>query len=332
MVSKSLERWEQKAHTIPDPHLRAQALSSIASKRFHCQGGASYAVPCGNLTGEVIEAIVAVQTISDYLDNLCDRAGVYDESSFRQLHLAMSEALEPRGHHSDYYALYPRKDDGGYLEALVRSAREHIATLPSHQVVTGPNLAFAALYTDLQSLKHREVRTRIPGLIGWYGDKGSDFPEVRWWEFAAASGSTLGIFALLASACRPGLTKAQVQQTVKAYFPYICGLHILLDYLIDLEEDRKEGDLNLVAMYPSERETRERLCLFVRESLEMASLLPEAGFHKTIVRGLLAMYLSDPKVRAQDLTPVAQDLILQAGWGTRFMARGCQALRAMKVL
>jgi tetraprenyl-beta-curcumene synthase len=46
--------------------------------------------------------VVALQTISDYLDNLCDRRGS-PTGRFRQLHLAMTDALDPAGETHDYY-------------------------------------------------------------------------------------------------------------------------------------------------------------------------------------------------------------------------------------
>lgn len=42
-VGTELEGLRQRAGQIPDSELRRQALDSIASKKFHCQGGAIYA-------------------------------------------------------------------------------------------------------------------------------------------------------------------------------------------------------------------------------------------------------------------------------------------------
>lgn len=41
-VRKHLELWQQEAEIIPNPELRKQALLSIESKAFHCEGGAIY--------------------------------------------------------------------------------------------------------------------------------------------------------------------------------------------------------------------------------------------------------------------------------------------------
>jgi len=74
-VNQALEHWRKLAAEIPDPVLRKQALSSIRAKRFHCQGGSIYALYPGVNQEVMVGFIVAFQTISDYLDNLCDRAG-----------------------------------------------------------------------------------------------------------------------------------------------------------------------------------------------------------------------------------------------------------------
>ncbi|MEW5935783.1 MAG: DUF2600 family protein, partial [Bacillota bacterium] len=74
-VDRRLARYLQLAD---DPAARcedaAQARLSIYTKRFHCQGAAAFAC-LTPLREPLWDAIVALQTMSDYLDNLCDRAG-----------------------------------------------------------------------------------------------------------------------------------------------------------------------------------------------------------------------------------------------------------------
>ena len=56
--------------------LRA-GLHGIRDKEFHCLGGSVYAPRTGGQRkDDGLRLIVAFQTISDYLDNLCDRTGV----------------------------------------------------------------------------------------------------------------------------------------------------------------------------------------------------------------------------------------------------------------
>src|SRR5690625_6271420 len=51
-VNRELDFWTKRAKQIPDDELRAQALASIAAKRFHCQGGAVYALLAGKRRSE----------------------------------------------------------------------------------------------------------------------------------------------------------------------------------------------------------------------------------------------------------------------------------------
>lgn len=92
-VHRELEYWKKRAEEIPDPELRKQALSSIEHKSFHCEGGAILALAANERYKEAIRFIVAYQTISDYLDNLCDRSTSLDPCDFAALHDSMTDAL-----------------------------------------------------------------------------------------------------------------------------------------------------------------------------------------------------------------------------------------------
>jgi tetraprenyl-beta-curcumene synthase len=112
-----------------------------------------------------------------------------------------------------------------------------------------------------------------------------------------------------------------------AYFPFISGLHILLDYYIDREEDRLGGDLNFVSAYPSPEARVAGLLKFVDRSLDAASNLPRAWLHLAVVRGLLAMYLSDPKVRATGISSEARELARRGGPLVRALLFACGLVR-----
>src|SRR5659263_523807 len=124
---RSLEDWKKRAAAIPDPELRKQALASIETKTFHCEGGALYALLAEAHRDDAIRFIVAYQTISDYLDNLCDRSTSLDPEDFRILHTSMHHALTPGAKLDDYYRFRDEQDDGGYLAALVMTCQEVLA-------------------------------------------------------------------------------------------------------------------------------------------------------------------------------------------------------------
>ena len=332
LVDEELDRWRLKAKACPDGILAAQALASIGDKRFHAQGGSVYALYPGVEKRGFVALVVALQTISDYLDNLCDRVGLEDEKAFRQLHLAMTEALSPGVKPSDYYAFYPHREDGGYLVELVMECQQHLAKLPGYPLVQGDVLYLAGLYSELQTYKHLPLALREEKMSQWLDPHLADYPDLSRWEFAAATGSTLGMFMLCATASNPRLSPKEVAQIREVYFPWISGLHILLDYFIDQQEDEGTGDLNFVAYYQERQECGERLGWFLEKSLKHAKKLSHPLFHLTVLEGLLAMYLSDPKAGQEPARAVSVQLLRTAGPRTGLLHGLCRLLRRKKII
>lgn len=334
LASRSLRPYRLFAADMQG-ELGEQARASIKGKTFHCQGASVYAlhshlVRQGKLAQEkYVRFAVALQTISDYLDNLCDRADVYEERAFRTLHVAFSDALDPSRTPADYYRDYPYKDDGGYLSSLVNDARHALGEGSAVETIRPHLLMFSEHYADLQTYKHIAPALRKERMRAWTSAYRETYPTISGWEFAAACGSTLGIFAL-ASAKRDDMTSAEAQAITDAYFPYINGLHILLDYLIDREEDRIGGDLNFTFYYDSHDEMTDRLLYFTREALCAASRAPEPTFHTHIVYALLALYLTDEKTMHPDIAPTAEAIRAQLPPDAKRYFRLCRLLRKLK--
>jgi tetraprenyl-beta-curcumene synthase len=333
LVEKELRGWKHSLDRCPDPVLREQALASLALKKFHCQGGNVYSafVKPSCIPG-LTRAIVSLQTISDYLDNLCDRAGVIDARAFRHLHQAFTDALDPKSPPHDYYCHYPCRDDGGYLSSLVGTCRATLAGFPSYPAVQPEIAKLAALYTDLQVYKHLNPDDRQPLVMRWLEPYRESHPGLYWWELAAATGSTLGIFSLMAMATRTQTSPDEVEAVFGAYFPWIASLHILLDYFIDREEDRLGGDMNFTMYYPDLECCRDRLKLIAAKSFQLAQALPFPSFHHLVVEGLLAMYFSDPKMQKQGFVPLSDAILRDGGGGARRLYRICRLLRRAKIL
>lgn len=309
-VERELEKLRRLALQIPDPELRTQALDSMDSKKFHCQGGGVYAAANLEHRHVLIPLIVALQTISDYLDNLCDRSTSLDPDDFRLLHRSMLDAVNPEAELQDYYALRTEKDDGGYLHHLVRTCQLQTALLPSYGSVQCHVAELVGLYGDLQVYKHIRKDLRESQLLVWWERHRGDYPNLHWNEFAAATGSTLGMFMLFLAASEDHLSERDAAAMKGIYFPHVCGLHILLDYLIDQEEDHAGGDLNFCNYYDNEGLLVERIGMIVNRAREDVRQLPASRFHRLIIEGLLALYLSDPKVRRQaDVRDVSRKLM-----------------------
>ena len=120
-------------------------------------------------------------------------------------------------------------------------------------------------------------------------------------------------------ASRPGLDAETARTIRQAYFPYVCSLHILLDYLIDQEEDRGGGDLNFCSYYESGEHAARRIAFIASAAREAVEPLTGRAFHRMIIEGLLALYLSDPKVARQpDVQQVSRDLMQHSPLTRRF--------------
>ncbi|UNK17083.1 tetraprenyl-beta-curcumene synthase family protein [Paenibacillus sp. N3/727] len=300
-VAAELDQWRLDAEQIPDEELRKQALASIETKQFHCQGGAVYAAASLPDKHILIPLIVAYQTISDYLDNLCDRSTSLDPVDFRQLHQSMLDAVTPGTKPADYYAYRSEKEDGGYLGRLVQTCRDCISQLSGYEAAKPYIRDLAELYIDLQVYKHIHPEKREAALLEWWSQQAHRTPHLRWNEFAAATGSTLGVFMLFLAATDPFLDEQDASSIHASYFPNVCSLHIMLDYLIDQDEDRLGGDLNFCNYYEDADTMLNRIASIVEWARKDVTAIPSTPFHRMIIEGLLALYLSDPKVSEQQL-------------------------------
>lgn len=331
IVHRELAVWKKKAESIPNKELKKQALASIRTKTFHCEGGAILALLSESKIEECIRFIVAYQTISDYLDNLCDRSTSLDPIDFRSLHDSMPDALRPGQPTKNYYQFRNEQDDGGYLNDLVTTCQGVLQQIHHYDKISDYLLELASYYCDLQIHKHVKVEERVPRLENWFKSHQDSLPNMEWYEFSACSGSTLGIFCLVAYAFHEEFNEAIAIRVRNGYFPYIQGLHILLDYFIDQEEDRQEGDLNFCFYYSHEDELVNRLQHFMLEADKHTSGLPNEKFHRMINRGLLGLYLSDEKVRTQrSVLKVAKKMIRLGGKTSFFFYVNGRAYRRLQ--
>lgn len=331
VVHEHLKKWNERAEQIPNDELRNQALASINSKGFHCEGGGILALIAMEYKSDCIEFIVAYQTISDYLDNLCDRSTSLDPADFRCLHQSMLDALTCEAECKNYYEFREDQDDGGYLHELVRTCQKVLNKLLHYPLISKHLLELCSYYCDLQVHKHVKKEERVPRLENWFEGYRTSLPKMEWYEFSACTGSTLGIFCLVAYAFQNDFNEEIASKIRESYFPYIQGLHILLDYLIDQEEDRLGGDLNFCDYYSSEVEMMDRLQHFVEKADNHLHGIPHESFHKLINRGLLGVYLSDEKVTSQkELSKLAKKLIKLGGPTSFFFYLNGRAYRTFQ--
>jgi len=320
-----LRHWRLRAAELCRPWALALALDALGPKAFHSMGGGVYATGPGVLPAagpQLMATIVAL--LSDYLDSLVDGAGCSCPRAHRLLHQAFVDAFTA-GPSRDYFSLFPWGSDGGYLNQLVAAVREGTRGLPGYAVVRPFVERLAYLYAGMQSRKHGPPGWREQALQRWWQQVG--MTDLPWWEFAAACGSTLGIFALLWLASRPDATVHEARQLMRAYFPHLCCLHIILDYLIDRHEDHQSGDLNFTRQYPSIQHAALRLVELYRRSEHSLRSTPAAALHLMVLRGLIGLYLSDPKAQAGEIATARELILRHCGIRCRIFHRGCTFLR-----
>lgn len=303
-----------EARAIPDRDLRAQALASIADKAYHVQGGCILATFLhGDAGRRYVDIVAHLETIYDYLDNLCDRLPDVPASAYPTLHEALLDALDDRRPIGAYYRDGPRRDDGGYLGDLVAAVRAGITQLPNYHAVRDQLVDIGGFYAELQTLKHGEQRSREAFCRAWYERNEVRFPGLYWWEFAAACGSSLPVFALLFLASQSKLAPNAVDLTLAAYFPNVSAVHILLDYFIDQAEDREHRELNFVACYASSAEATMRVRRLVATTATRIRTLADRDLHAFVLNAMCLFYLTHPKVFEQGLDSESTAMLAALG-------------------
>lgn len=321
-VGRALGPLVRRAARIEDERVRALALAALATKRFHCEGGAALVGP----DPRAVRWVVAYQTLVDFLDSVTDRGPMVPARTIRALHEAALDAVAGRPSRP-YFAGHPW-DDGGYTAWLVAEVGAAGRDLPGWPTVVPPAVLLARRYAELQTLKHQpEVGRRARALAAWVRARRAPGEDLAWWEWAAAAGSTLGIFALVRDAVAGPVAPARLRGLLGCYSPWMGALHILLDYFVDQEEDRAGGDFNFVACYPSDRDATAGLERLLGRVLAECDRLADAPHHRWVVTGLIGFYLADRKVSGRLVQP-AERLLRAAGAESRLVRAVARVARS----
>ena len=325
-VRRERRRWRRRAAAIPDPLLRELALQAERDGG-NVEGAAALAafVPRAR-RGEVVRALVAFQSAYNYLDVLAEQPYAHPVAGARGLHQALLDALDPDGRldppgrldptgregwvgtesqRANYYADYPRHEDGGYLAALVASCRTALAALPSYAAVAPAARRATERIVAFQSLNLSEEQGGHDAFARWADGEAPPQLALQWWEAAAAGGSSLGVYALIAAAADPLVDPDELSAIEDAYFPWIGALHSLLDHLVDRDEDARAAQRNLLDYYASPAEAAARMRTLAQRAESAARGLPRAHRHAILLAGMTAYYLSDPGAATPAATPIA---------------------------
>jgi hypothetical protein len=102
------------------------------------------------------------------------------------------------------------------------------------------------------------------------------------------------VHALVALAARPALDRRDLAAIEHAYFPWIGALHSLLDSMIDVAEDERDGQRSLIGYYASPQEAVARIRSLAKRATEATDTLLASRQHRTILIAMTGYYLSAP--------------------------------------
>jgi tetraprenyl-beta-curcumene synthase len=292
---RELRAWERRARRIPDPRLRDHALLKLRTEGMTAEGAAAFAILATPRSYRcVVRACVAFEVIYDYIDALAEQPVADMLANNRRLYGALVAAVSPGTPLADWYAEHPCRDDGGYLHALVMTCREALLRLPARERVLGRLRRLALRAAEAQSLHH--AASDADGeraLARWAATQQPPGCALDWWELAAAAGSPLGCFALIASAAHRNTERDGAAAVEHAYFPWIAALSWLLESLVDQDEDGPTGAHSYVAHYALPRSAARRLGTIAKHAVRDARRLPRGARHTLLLAGMVGMYLSD---------------------------------------
>jgi tetraprenyl-beta-curcumene synthase len=315
-VSREVRHWSRKATQIPNPELRAHAISALGRKRGNINGAALFWTLTDRCSTDLLGALVAYEVLADYLDCVSERGAQHGLRNGRQLHLAMVEALDPQAAISDYYRYHHSRADGGFLRALVESCRAACLRLPSYAAAR-PFIAQAAGLSAVLAINHEpDPALRERALESWAAEAQTahqlaDPREQSWFERTAGASAWLTVLAMLALAADPAdraHSPAELEQIYDAYLHVISPAAAMLDSYCDLVEDLAGGEHSYISHYPSIDVAVERVSLLVRRSRVQARRLPRGERHAVLVACMIAFYLSKDSVRAPALRAHTHEL------------------------
>jgi tetraprenyl-beta-curcumene synthase len=314
VVRREIERWRLRAAVIPSPVFRDIACATLTNEGLNAEGAALFAVLAPRRRRRaVVLLLVRFQLLYDYLDALTERRVPEPLRTSLQLHRSLTAALGGCAPAEGYFAHHPHGDDGGYLAEMVAGCRTVFRAMPSAALTAPLAMRAARRSAEGQSRSHAAVFTGADAIVAWAEQTTPAGSDLRWWETAAASESSLLIHALLASAADPRLAAGDAERITAAYWPWIAGLNALLDDLIDTAEDAAAGTHSSIERYASPEETAHRLGAIAARVRHALDHLPLRRRHTTIVAAMTSFYLAAPGAADPAISPIAHRVRQEIG-------------------
>ncbi len=294
LVRGELDRWRVRALTIPDPLLRAGALSALQTNSRNPEATAVFAILAPRARrAEALQAIAPLQIAIDYLDSIGEERVRDPLADGLALHAAICDAVSPDTKSGDYYVHHPQREDGGYLDALVAACQDAVAQLPASELMLPLLRRTANRCGEGQSYTHAAAQAGPDELEAW-ASRHESAPGYLWWELAAGACSSVATHALIAAAADPRTTADEAGLIDAAYFPPIGALTVLLDDLIDREDDLEAGEHNYLSYFANNEQAATRISLLAGRAKAAIAHLRHARRHRAILAGVAGFYMSAP--------------------------------------
>jgi tetraprenyl-beta-curcumene synthase len=307
-----LNRWQMRAAEIPDPALREAALSALHEKGGNTEATAVFAILAPRARrAAALRAMTALQVAIDYLDSLGEQPVDDPLAHGLALHGALCDAVSPGAEPRDWYSLHPRREDGGYLAALVSGCQSELATLPALEAVLPALRGAARRCAEGQSHTHAAAAGDA-ALEAWAARQDCS-PGYLWWEVAAGASSSVAAHALIAAAADTRTSAEESALIDAAYFPPVGALTVLLDDLIDREEDLAAAQHNYLSYYANNEQAGERIALIAGRARASMAQLRRARRHRAILAGVAGLYLSAPAAESGYARPIRARLLESLG-------------------
>ncbi len=308
-VRRELRRWSQRASAIPDLRVRELAVDKLQREHFNAEVAATLATLVAKRHRKrVVEAIVAVEIMYDFLDALTEEP--HDQPLARGEHLyrlftdvfPAVRADERRAHQAR------AEDDSGYLLDLSATAREAIATLPASSVVADVGRRAAVRCAAGQIRVHAAAQIGTEQLEQWAQRGAAETEGLAWREYLAGSvASVLAVHALIVASADQRMTTLQADEVDAAYLS-IAALSTMLDSLVDYERDLSAGDPWLVRLYGEPELLGAHLASVAERATGQCRQLPHSAHHLMTLLGVVAYYTSAPETQSERVSPTVKRL------------------------
>jgi tetraprenyl-beta-curcumene synthase len=326
-VRAELRAWSARARTIPDPEIRALVLQGMEEGRALVDGAALFWTVPERRSAELLRALVALQTLLNFLDVLLESDARHRGRPRRWTWL-VEYALDADGPPLPIDIINNELgDDGGFFSALVAACRDACRQLPSYAAARPILLREARRAASFEIEHESDPERRSVMMRRWAASQFGEQAGLASWELAGGASSLLTAMVVLGMAADPEVAPDRMRRAADAYV-WVASAAALLDSYADLDADQSAAAHNWFGYYDSADDAVRRAKTLLGGATERVRRLPEGERHEVIVGAMAALALSGDAARRSDRRRATLALVGSGGPLTQLMM---PLLRAWRV-